>query len=210
MPCGSRSCGCAISSSSLSVSGSGQAGDPWVLETYEAVATEFPDTRPGPGDRFVGMRVYATDTERLFLWKSSGWVILEEPWNDYTPSLTGVTLGTGGVVYSRYQRRYKRCSWRGQIHLGVGGALTAGPAVSTPVTGVTSASGSAVLNAGEGTLRLHDYGTTFGAGIAIVATSTMSFTAQAGPGTWGHVSPTSPWTWAENDDIYWDVEYETA
>jgi hypothetical protein len=78
--CPPNRCGCAVRSSSLQVTGL-PGGGGWNLETYEGVATEVPDTRPPAGVRTNGMRVYTTDTKRLFLWDepSGRWRILSEP-----------------------------------------------------------------------------------------------------------------------------------
>jgi len=91
MACKTRTCGCALRSSSLTVAGSGVVGDPWVIEGYQGVATEVPDTRPGVGIRTPGMRIWTTDTQRLWVWRTSGWRILSEPPQPWTPTVSQTT-----------------------------------------------------------------------------------------------------------------------
>jgi hypothetical protein len=180
-----------------------------VVETYDSVGTESPDTRPGPGVRFVGMRAYTTDTERMWIWKSAGWVLLDEPWQSFTPVATGITLGTGGNIASRYQRSYRRCRWKGVLTFGAGGAVaSANPSVTIPVPGVDVTVGASMINAGEGVARFHRSGTSFFVANARVNATSLTWNATQADGTF--VSPTSPWTWGNADQISWQVEYEIA
>lgn len=94
--CPSRRCSCTITSSSLSVTGK-VGGVGYNIETYEGVGTEVPDTRPAPGTRFDGMRVWTTDTKRLWAWDDAAgfWRLLSEPRQTWVPVLTqGNTLST--------------------------------------------------------------------------------------------------------------------
>jgi hypothetical protein len=105
--CGSSSCGCAFASASLNISGSGTAGDPVRLETYDAIATDAPDTRPGPGDRFPGMRVWTTDTRRLYVWETGpGYTIVAEPPQPWT--ITAIIQGFTTVPVSTIRAHYQR------------------------------------------------------------------------------------------------------
>lgn len=68
----SNVCSCGIVSSSLTITGSGQQGDPWSIETnaYQIVTSV---TRPASPS--VGQFIYETDTGRIREWDGTYWVI---------------------------------------------------------------------------------------------------------------------------------------
>lgn len=71
MICENR-CSCGIISTSLSISGSGQQGDPWDVEAnFGGVFTSI--TRPG--SPVTGYTGYETDTKRIVTWDGTNWVI---------------------------------------------------------------------------------------------------------------------------------------
>lgn len=55
-------------------------------------------------------------------------------WLAYTPTVTNITLGTGGTVTGKYAQIGKLLVWESVVTLGTGGVLTGSPKVSTPVT----------------------------------------------------------------------------
>src|SRR5262245_37342198 len=57
-----------------------------------------------------GMRYFATDTKREFLYDGTGWVVMAEPAQTYTPALTGITLGNGTLT-GRYHRSDGWCDF---------------------------------------------------------------------------------------------------
>jgi hypothetical protein len=71
--CGSTTCGCAIQSSSLQVSGNGGEGNPYVLET-NAFATVTSSTRPATPSTW--QHIYETDTSRHLVWDGTYWQII--------------------------------------------------------------------------------------------------------------------------------------
>jgi hypothetical protein len=190
------------------VSGSGVSGDPWRIETYDGAATESPDTRPALADRFGGMKVWTTDTRRLFMWDvaAAAWRILHEPVQTYTPTLTGITLGTGSRVRFGYRRRNREVWLIGRIVLGVGGQVTGGIEITLPVNAditVRRQSGPAIFaqtNAGfinfPATIDV-DF---VGAGVASIYFIDGVLT----PNT------THPFVWASGDEIIVSLKYWTA
>lgn len=68
---GATVCNCAFQSSSLTFDGTGNPGDPLVIETYEGVVADQSDvTSP-----FLGQRIYETSTDRLLYYDGSNWII---------------------------------------------------------------------------------------------------------------------------------------
>lgn len=73
--CGPRSCGCAIQSSSLIITGSGVPGSPWVIEGASPERmTDAERLALTGGDLFDGLGVWTTDTDQLYTYTGSAWV----------------------------------------------------------------------------------------------------------------------------------------
>lgn len=104
--CRPAKCGCTITSGSLSIEAK-PGGVGYNIETYEGVATESPDTRPLLADRFEGMRVWTSDTKRLFVWDAAAglWRILHEPPQSWTPTITQNAVS---IPVSNSRSRYQR------------------------------------------------------------------------------------------------------
>jgi hypothetical protein len=203
--CQPRACGCSFESSTLQITGDGR---PFQIETYEGVATESPDTRPGPAERFDGMRIYTSDTHRLFIWRDDlgAWVILEEPWATFAPTLTGISIGGAGAINSQIAHRsYESAHVQGQMTLGAAGNVTGNIAISVPWTAggfVGYAIGMAQLfDASTGLHMLGDCAIATGAAV-------MDFNPESGTGL--QVNATVPWDWNESDNIYYSIVYRVA
>ncbi len=134
--CQPARCGCAIQSSTLTVTGNGNAGSPYVINgitPYLALEAAL----PGAGTRFVGMHVFATDTLRTWLWTGTAWEIVDEPRQAYagvTATQSVNLLPTAATAASWFKR--SRGTWRAQLQLSFGAAGTGGSAISisTPLT----------------------------------------------------------------------------
>lgn len=130
--CKPSRCGCTITSGSLQVAAKA-GGIGYNIETYEGVATEIPDTRPLLADRFDGMRVWTTDTKRLFAWDAAGaeWLLLIEPPQTLVAADFVITQGatiTKTLTHGRYQRRHGWFEWNARVTVtsaGTGGSAIA-------------------------------------------------------------------------------------
>lgn len=81
-------------------------------DTYvrqQVIATVTSGTRPAHLD---GRVIYETDTDRTLQSDGTGWVIMWEPEQTYTPTLTQSAAVTKTVNSARYQRRNGRCVGR--------------------------------------------------------------------------------------------------
>jgi len=89
--------------------------------------------RPAAGAAYTGLRYFATDTKRDWLCDGTGWIIMSEPDQTYTPALTGVTIGTGTQSNTgTFSRSNGRISLLTKLVLGTGGLFTATPTVGLP------------------------------------------------------------------------------
>ena len=207
--CGPERSACSFRSidSTVRVSGSGASGDPWRIDTYAGAATESPDTRPALADRFTGMKVWTTDTERLFMWDGTVWRILEEPLQSHTPTLTNLNVGAG-TISCHYRRTYREVNIWTRIRLGVGFSFTAG-----------GINGTLPVNADNTMTRWSDGK----ASIYQASSSFDNFPAAAdvhasAPGTWQFystngafaITSTNPITWAVGDEMRFHLRYGTT
>lgn len=127
----------------------------------------------------------------------------------WTPTLTGSssnpTLGSGGSATGRYTALGKHVSGYGTIQFGSSGAaagsgeyLIALPVTATATTPRTM--GSAVLyDASTGTFQT-----------AVMYYSSTTVVRIAYTGTALTVSNSTPWTWAADDAIIFNLDYEAA
>lgn len=124
-------------------------------------------------------------------------------WTAYTPTLTNVTIGTGGTVTGSYLQLGKTGFVRVVLTLGTGGSFTGSVTISLPVAAATTFQpiGTALLYKSSTDTRFVGF-----AQSNSPATSAV-FSAHGNAGT---VGATNPFTWAANDQIYATFTYQTA
>jgi hypothetical protein len=79
-----------------------------------------------------GLSIYETDTNRQWTHDGTGWVIMSEPTNTYTPTLTRITLGNGGIT-GTYRRSDGYCDWTVRLDFGTTTTMGSNPLISAPV-----------------------------------------------------------------------------
>jgi len=80
----------------------------------------------------AGLSIYETNTNRQLTHDGTGWVIMAEPTNLYTPSLSGVTLGNGAVA-GRYHRCDGYVDFYARFDFGTTSAIGANPTIGLPI-----------------------------------------------------------------------------
>jgi hypothetical protein len=126
-------------------------------------------------------------------------------WSSYTPTLTNITLGTGGTVTARYEQIGKLVFVQIQIILGSSGAAVTGTvAISLPVT----ARATLPVYWGSGIVVDTSAGTGQRA-VGILGASTTTINLVNGL-TGGSVGTTNPFTWDNTDQFRLAFFYEAA
>lgn len=129
------------------------------------------------------------------------WPEPSSAWQDYTATVTTVTLGTGGTQVSRYAKIGRTVHCSGRITLGTGGSFTGSPVtISLPI--------AAAAYPAVGVATANDVGTQNHIGAVNVAASATTFTCSFEGNTF--LAATSPFTWGDTDILTWHVTYETA
>jgi hypothetical protein len=126
-------------------------------------------------------------------------------WIAYTPTLTNVTLGSGGTSAFFYQVVGKQVNVRGRITLGTTGALTGVATFSLPINAITAD------QFWDGGAIMIDGGATNYPGMVRVGTSTatvLAYTSNMSYVTSVNTSSSIPFTWASTDVINVGFTYE--
>lgn len=156
-----------------------------------------------------GQFSYINANDIVTYYDGSAWqnLLFSTAWVAYTPTLTNITLGSGGTSAFYYQVVGKQVNVRGRITLGTGGALTGVATFTLPVNGVLS---DQFWQSG---CILNDSGTTFYQGVVRVGTSTATVLATNASGTYTtavNTSATIPFTWGSADVINVGFSYESV
>lgn len=76
-------------------------------------------TRPTGSDRYTGQVIYETDTFRTLQYNGSVWLIINEPWQSYTPQIDqGASTNIAKtVLYSKYRRQGYTLEWNFRLNM---------------------------------------------------------------------------------------------
>jgi hypothetical protein len=189
----------------------------WRPQTGGMICTSA--TRP---TGYNGLQIYETDTFRLMFHNGTGWVIVSEPPQTYTPTATNITVGTGGTLQGVFQRSAGYIDLQIYAQLGSAGfSVTANPLFSLP-TGSPAIQPSSILWLMQGSVVLNDasgsrwYGTTFHSSFNAVGCtySTTGASAISPSGVQaisaGGITATAPFTWATSDSVQAWVRFQMA
>jgi hypothetical protein len=160
-----------------------------------------------------GMVIYATSNEFLYAYNGAAWIPFASAvgsgtgymgaWTGYTPTLTGITLGSGTVAFT-WIRQGNTVQVRGRFTFGAGSGVTGAVSISLPATAVSSNWVPNVSARAAGA----DYGM-----LGIAATGSVGVHALGSAGAYINrvtTSSTIPATWTSGDYITFSATYEAA
>jgi hypothetical protein len=170
------------------------------------------DTALG-ANKAEGMVIYATSNEFLYAYNGAAWVPFGSAvgsgtgymgaWTGYTPTLTGITLGSGTVAFT-WIRQGNTVRVRGRFTFGAGSGVTGAVSISLPATAVSANWVPNVSARAAGA----DYGM-----LGIAATGSVGVHALGSAGAYINrvtTSSTIPATWTSGDYITFSATYEAA
>lgn len=155
--------------------------------------------RPTASAALSGLQYWATDTLTLSLCDGTGWIIMREPNQSYTPTWTNVTLGSGSTVSGTYNRSGGFCDFNIYVILGTGGVLTGSVSVNLPVAALSTTRNWAAVNLLQSGVNNYN-----GIAEAVIAGTSMPiFNALVSASliVANSLSATNPWTWKAADQI---------
>jgi hypothetical protein len=160
-----------------------------------------------------GMVIYATSNEFLYAYNGAAWIPFASAvgsgtgymgaWTGYTPTLTGITLGSGTVAFT-WIRQGNTVRVRGRFTFGAGSGVTGAISISLPATAVSANWVPNVSARAAGA----DY-----AMLGIAATGSVGVHALGSAGAYVNrvtTSSTIPATWTSGDYITFSATYEAA
>jgi len=149
-----------------------------------------------------------TDSDRLLVHDGTGWKVLDEPWQSYTPTVGGWGIGNG-TISARSKRVGDICHTYGEIV--AGGTTTFGAALTLSLpyntVGPTSAHVGILGGATDDSTAVASP-----LGVYMASSTTVMLLALAGVtqfnnGGIRNAGANVPWTWATNDKLWWRFSY---
>lgn len=179
---------------------------------YGNVMVVSSTTRPTALELYAGRWIYETDTGRTLLYDGTGWIVMDEPTQNYTPALVNIAIGTGGNAANngRYRRSGGWVDVKFQVVLGTSGAsVGASPTIGIPFASLDGYELSQIP------MGLFDSSAAqFYPGSTVLATATTigiyAFGAAATYTTYNGVTSTIPFTWAAGDFFEANFRYQMA
>lgn len=165
-------------------------------------------------DLWDGLAFAETDTTITYLRVAGTWVPWLSPWITYTPTVTGITLGTGGTLVARHRYMHGKVEVSYIVTLGSAGfAVGTLPTITFPVTAIAPA----ITNQGlAGRVTFWQSGAanpTISGDHSYSGTSTTAFRLLAYPNTVGVPQPVTaaaPWTWAAGNMMAGEFTYQIS
>jgi hypothetical protein len=156
---------------------------------------------------------YQLDTRITWRYNGSTWVPWDSEWIGYTPTLTGITLGTGGSAGTVAHYRYEggRVRVRVQIILGTSGMAVSSAVISLPAT-AAALRHNYVAYAGVASFYDDSASNNYTADVCANNTSTTQviLLMRGTNGLRVGVSSTVPFTWAASDRLSAEFVYDPA
>jgi hypothetical protein len=156
-----------------------------------------------------GQLAYINTNDALTYYDGSAWqnLLFSTAWVAYTPTLTNITLGSGGTSAFYYQVVGKQVNVRGRIVLGSTGSLGGIPTISLPVNCILSGT---FWGANVGLL---DFGVQNYTGAVSLTTTVAQVNCVSASGAYAGyltVNATRPFTWGSQDQMDISFSYEAA
>jgi hypothetical protein len=152
------------------------------------------------GSTTNGRFAYLTSTSQLTMCDGTGWIVIDEPTQSYTPTFTGITLGNGTVSGS-YNRSGGRCFFTARFVLGTTSAVTGAMTVTTPTVHAATRPGMLAGSMFDTSAGL-EYPCGFtGEASAISTVKVYALSASSSFVSISNPSSTVPFTWATTDEV---------
>jgi hypothetical protein len=158
-------------------------------------------TRPTGGNLYEGVIITETDTERVLYYDGTGWIILMEPTQTYTPTLTNITLGNGTLT-GTYHRSDGWCDFAVSVVFGSTTTMGTDPTIGLPVATnlIRENELSVAMIDLSPVVRYTGHNVAVAGGVASVVVQALTATGTYVSAT--QITATVPMTWATGDVLY--------
>lgn len=145
----------------------------------------------------IGTTGFMQDSLTYVYWSGTAW-IADGVWTTWVPTLTNLTLGSGGVVTARWRKTGKMADFFFSFVFGTGSAVGSLPTFTLPFTPASQYVASVVLGRGD----LIDTGVAayFALG-RLVGPSSLEVVYLGTSGVHSVVSTSVPFTWGSTDRL---------
>lgn len=160
-----------------------------------------------------GMVAYLTASDHYTIYNGTAWVIFDIAWNAWTPTITGITLGTSSSIACYYARIGKTVVMTGKISFGANASAVTAITLTLPV----NAFGSGVYSTIMGMCLMNDAtgGSSYVGHLFTSSATSFTLRAQNAAGTYATSTPQSatvPFTWASagNHSLVFTATYQSV
>jgi hypothetical protein len=214
--CGSTSCGCAITSNSLTITGNGTAGNPYDIELASVanIVSDYSFLDAAERNAYLSSPTEGTTAtlrslNQVTRWNGSAWRVVFQERTAYTPT---VNFGIGNATLDFYYSRSGEIVFlKGRCTIGNSSTFPAGlftPSFTLPVAAYSGSWGSR-----DGApIVLYDVATTrLFPGFAEVNGSTLQvYNMGSGSGNYQINGAGAPFSWGVGDEFWINIWYHAA
>lgn len=157
-----------------------------------------------------GQFAYSQADDAYYVHNGTTWLVFDTAWKSWTPTLTGVTLGSGGTTSATYCRIGKTVIATIAITLGGTGSITGDVTFTIPVT---AASVDRAAATGDATITDASPSATYPGAVLLTSTTVAGIRVFNAAGTYASntaLSGTIPITFTSSDKISATIIYEAA
>lgn len=182
------------------------------------IAAVTSGTRPTGVFVWEGRWIWETDTDRTCVYDGTGWVVVNEPAQAYTPLFTNLTLGNGTLI-ANYKREDGFCDIEFALAFGTTTTVTGLIGISTPTSGGVAIANAAMSSVSAGIISMQGYARDVSAAVSYpllgipgtttrvdLVTYNAASAASAATVDTGAASPVSV-AWATGDIIVFGMRY---
>ena len=177
---------------------------PYISDTAGRISVVTSTTRPTGSNLYAGKWIYESDTGRTLMYDGTGWVIMSEPAQSFTPTWTNITKGNGTDAVAQYHRSDGWIDFVVDFTFGSTSSVTGTPILTLPVATHSSMRWSQIQ------FQFYDVSAiTFyvGATLSVGVTQVAAGAQNAASGAVAAVSSIAPFTWATGDILMCSGRY---
>lgn len=155
---------------------------------------------------------YQQDTQTLYTYNGSQWAVSGiSPWTPWSPTTTGIAVGTGGTIISVYRFVGNKIELKFAVLFGTGGSINAtNPSFTLPFAAETQLAPYTAYNGFGSAYNGSSIYPLFVISNNTSTTVAVFYALAASTQAFSNVSSTSPFTWASGHSLNANISYVPA
>lgn len=110
---------------------------PYVDTSVGRVTVHTSGTRPTGASAYAGKHIFESDTSRTLMYDGTGWVIMNEPTQSFTPTWASGLTTTSGTNVGSYKRSDGWIDLNARFTFGASSAVTGNVTMTLPINAAT-------------------------------------------------------------------------